>query len=358
MWPDDDAMSACRHARRTLTATLVVLTVAGCAGNGDEATSDSTDISTSSTSTPSPITTAAPSASDPPQTTTPTSDAPSVCEAGLAEMLTVVDGSIDAARLVPGGSWASETATSTFDGRTHTADEFGYRTGLDCTTRLAQATPGGDDRLVLAAWTGERRAWVVQASDAPADPYRSEQRVQLFIGQPEGEWLVDQAVWAGSLETGATVIVGTVDMPFGVAAKAWWAEVPRFDDIDVSNDAEQYAIDTLVAAGARNVSVAEPASVGSEIGSIQFVTPLGLHLVAIVAPPDRFDPGAPIVEGEMVTQQIGGVEVFVTTAAPTSYAVASVGWTCANHVWFIDSSYGTVDELVDWAAQIIETDGC
>lgn len=223
---------------------------------------------------------------------------------------------------------------------------------------FGQTTPGGGDRLVLAAWTGERRGWVVQASDLPSDPYRPEQRVQLFIDQPQGEWLVNQTLWAGSLTTGETVLVGTVDAPFAVAAKAWWAEVPRFDDLPVSNATEQYAIDTLVAAGARNVSVAEPSSFQSQMGAIQFVTPLGLHLVATVAPPDLFDPAAPIVDGEMVVQPVDDTDVYVTTAAPASYAVGSVGWSCGEHVWFIDSAYGTVDELLDWAAQVIEAAGC
>ncbi|HSM66684.1 MAG TPA: hypothetical protein VK860_10300, partial [Ilumatobacteraceae bacterium] len=357
---DDGFVTTPRNPSRISAATVaVLLLVAACAGNGEETTPTAPSEITSGTS-PSTVATTEPppNSSDPPEATTPTSVPPSACEGGLAEMLAAVDDSIAAARLDSGGSWVSETATSSFDDRTHGADEFGYRTGLDCTARLAQTTPGGGDRLVLAAWTGERRAWVVQASDAPADPYRAEQRVQLFIGQPDGEWLVEQAVWAGSLETGETVIVGTVDLPFGVTAKAWWAEVPRFDDLEVSNDTEQYAIDTLVAAGARNVSVAEPASFQSEMGSIQFVTPLGLHLVAVVAPPEGFDPAAPIVEGEMTVQRVGDVEVFVTSAAPTSYAVGSVGWTCGDRVWFIDSSYGTVDELLDWAAQVIEAAGC
>ena len=273
-------------------------------------------------------------------------------------MLAVMDESIEAARLAPGSGWSEDTDGVAFDDRTQSAEEFGYRMGLDCVVRLAQQTSSGDQRLLLAAWTGDRRAWVVQATDAPSSPYRPDQRVQLFIDQPYGEWLVDQSVWAGSLETGETVIVGVVDTSFGVAAKSWWAEVPRFEDLEVTNDAERYAIDTLVDAGARNVSVAEPANFGSEIAAIQFITPLGLHLIATIAPPEWFDPAAALVEGDMTVEDIGGVDVYVTTAVPDSYAVGSVGWTCGDYVWFIDSTWGTLDELVEWSAQLIESGGC
>ena len=212
--------------------------------------------------------------------------------------------------------------------------------------------------MLLATWTGDRIAWVVQATDSPPAPYRPDQRVQLYIDQPLGEWLVDQYVWVGNLATGETVIVGTVDTVFGVAAKAWWNEVPRLDDLEVTNGAERYGIDALVHAGARNVSVGEPANFQSEIAAIQFITPLGLHLIAVVAPPDWFEHGGPMVEGETTVDQIGGIDVSVTTAAPESYAVGAVGWECGGYGWFIDSSRGSVDELIDWTALLIESAGC
>ncbi len=92
--------------------------------------------------------------------------------------------------------------------------------------------------------------------------------------------------------------------------------------------------------------------------TIQLITPLGLHLIATVAPPDWFDPAAPIVEGDMVVESIGGVDVYVTTAVPESYAIGSVGWVCGEFVWFIDAAWGTVDELTDWARQLISSAGC
>ncbi len=283
---------------------------------------------------------------------------PASCDGELDEMLAVVDRSIADAQLDTGAEWTDATDGAAFDDRTQSAEEFRYRMGLDCTARLSQVTAAGEERLLLAAWTGDRRAWAVQATDRPAVPYRAEQRVQLFVDQPMGEWLVEQFVWVGSLDTGETVIVGTVDTAFAVAAKSWFVEVPRFEDLEVTNAAERYAIDALVHAGARNVSVGEPANFQSEIASIQFITPRGLHLFATIAPPDWFDPDAPIVEGDMTVEQIEGVDVYVTTAGPESYAIGSVGWVCGDYVWFIDAAWGTLDELTDWTSQLISSTGC
>jgi hypothetical protein len=342
---------------------LGLVAASSCGGGGDDAVSTTMTSGTITTTTtePSPPTTSPPATTattDQPYPTTTVHEAPVSCVGELDDVLVVVDGSIEAARLDPGGDWSVDTDGTTFDERTNTAEEFRYRMGLDCDARLSQTTTGADERLLLVAWTGSRQAWVVQATDAPAVPYQPDQRVQLFIDQPVGEWLVDQFVWAGSLGTGETVIVGTVDTAFGVAAKSWWNEVPRFDDLEVTNDAERYAIDALLHAGARNVSVAEPADFQSEIAAIQFITPLGLHLIATVAPPEWFDPAAPIVDGPMSVERIGNVDVHVTVAVPESYAIGSVGWTCGDHVWFIDSAYGTVEELLDWTSHLISSTGC
>ncbi len=313
-------------------------------------------VTSSSVTTTEPTTT--PSSTEPPYPTTTIHQVPSTCDDELDAMLAVVDDSIGAARLEVTGTWTADTDGVAFDDRTNTAEEFRYRMGLDCMVRLSQVTPGGDERMLLAAWTGGRRAWVVQTTDGPSAPYRSDQRVQLFVGQPTGEWLVYQFVWAGSSETGDTVIVGTVDTAFAVAAKSWWNGLPRFDDLEVTNSAERYAIDALLQAGARNVSVGDPANFQSELAAIQFITPLGLHLIATVAPPEWFDPAAPMVEGEMVVEQIGGIDVYVTTAVAESYAIGSVGWTCGQYVWFIDAVNGTLDELTDWTAQLISSTDC
>jgi hypothetical protein len=343
-----------------LTAVMLSLGAVGaCGGDDDQIVAPPATVPGSPpTSTSAPTTTTPPvPTTEPPSPTTTIHQVPASCEDELADMLAVVDQSIADAQLVTGTEWSDATDGAAFDDRTHPAEEFRYRMGLDCMARLTQETADGDERLVLAAWTGERRAWVVQATDSPAVPYRPEQLIQLFIAQPKGEWLEEQSIWAGSLETGDTVIVGTVDTALGVAAKGWWSEAGRFDDIEVTVAAERYAIDALVQAGGRNVSVGEPADFVSEIAAIQFITPLGLHLIATVSP-GWFEPDAPIVEGDMVVEQIDGVDVYVTTAVPASYAVGSVGWTCGDYVWFMDAAYGSVDELTDWAAQLIASSGC
>lgn len=243
-----------------------------------------------------------------------------------------------------------------FDDRTNDAEEFRDRLGFDCGIRAVQRTDVGD-RLLLGAWTGDRHAFVVQAADGPSAPYNSDQLVQLLFEQTYGEWLVPLAVWAGTLAGGETVVVAVDDYSFGAAAKAW-QNLPRWEDIPVGNDTERAAIDVIVRAGGRNVSPAEPASVGSALAQIQFVTPKGLPAVAVIAPVGQFDVFAPIIEGDRATEVVGGVDVVVTTGAPTSYAVASAAWECGEYVWFIDSVWGTVDELVEWVGDLISADGC
>jgi hypothetical protein len=333
----------------------LLLASAAC-GEEDSATGSTTTDPALTTAPSAPIE-ASPSTTAAAETTTTTSpDLTDDCDA--ADVLAAVDQRLIEARLAPGGAWSDDTGGVAFDDRTNTADEFGYRMGLDCAVRMTQATESGAERLLLAAWTGERAAFVVQATDAPSVPFENEQRFQLFVEMPYGEWLEDQFVWAATLEGGESVVIGTVDTPIGVAAKSWLSEMPRFEDLEPTLDTERYAIDTLMQAGARNVSVAEPAGYDWEIAAIQFITPLGLHLIATVAADGLFDPAAALVEGEMTVQSVQGVDVYVTTGAPDSYAVASVGWVCGEYVWFIDSAWGTVDELVDWATVMIESTGC
>ena len=340
----------------------VVLAIVPAACGDDDSTTESTGTSTTvavrvtTPATAVPRETVPPTIREPEYPTTTVHVVPDDCDA--TAVLAVVNQRIADARLEPGGAWSDDTSAVAFDARTNTAQEFRARLAFDCIARMAQTTPSGAERLLLATWTGDRAAYVVQATDAPSSPFLNEQRFELFVERPYGEWIVEQFVWAATLEGGESVVIGTVDTSIGLAAKSWLAEIPRFEDLIPTIDAETYGIDALMHAGARNVSVAEPADAGWEIAAIQFVTPLGLHLIATVAPDGLFDPAARLVEGEMSTQRVGGVEVYVTTGSPDSYATASVGWTCGEYVWFIDSVWGTVDELVDWAAAMIESAGC
>ena len=67
---------------------------------------------------------------------------------------------------------------------------------------------------------------------------------------------------------------------------------------------------------------------------------------------------APLVKGETTVESVGDVDVYVTTGTADSCTITSVGWSCGQYVWFIDSAWGTVNELVDWAAAMIDATGC
>ena len=282
---------------------------------------------------------------------------PAECVDDVDEMLASVDAVVTAAGFTA-GSWTDDVTESEFAARTHSSDEFRYRLGLDCGLRAVSTTPDGSEIFVVGAWTGPRHGFVVQTTAEPATPYGTAIRFQLFVDQVDGQWLSDGEVWAGTRDNGETIVVATQDTSTGVTAKAWFADVPRFVDLEVTIDAEREAIDLLERAGARNVSVAEPADLGSELASVQFITPQGLHLFAVVGPPGWFDPEAQLFDGERTVETIGDVQVYVTAGAPEAYATGSVGWVCDGDVWFIDTTWGTVDELVDWARTLIETADC
>ena len=75
-------------------------------------------------------------------------------------------------------------------------------------------------KLELIAWNDVRHAFVVQATDAPTTPYAPTVVFQLFLEQPYGEWLVDQFVWAATMDGGESIIVGTHDASVALAAKS------------------------------------------------------------------------------------------------------------------------------------------
>lgn len=356
------------HRRWPPVVICVVFAVGGLAACGEDDETGGSTVPPASASTVAPSSGPSVAPTDPAPTPVPSTSAPAttptsepstvVCDAGLEAMLAVVDESIAGARLAAGGPWSLDASGAAFDDRTQPGEEFAYRLGLDCPVRATQMTPDGGERLVVGAWTGDRRAWVVQATDGPPTPYSTSVRFELFIDQPGGEWVEEQKVWVGTLDTGETVIVGTNDTSTGLTAKSWLSEVPRFEDLVVTNEAQREAIDVLLAAGARNVSVAEPAGAGVELAAVQFATPDGLLLVATVGTPDWFDPAAELFDGEQTIEDIGGIDVYVTTGVPESYAVGSVGWSCGEFVWYIDAVYGTMDELTEWAGRLIDAAGC
>lgn len=351
---DDDGDSAATASAGTVaTSAAPTTSIPTTEAPPTEAPPTTGDGSTTAATTASATTS---TTTEPTYPTTTEHQVPDDCD--VEAMYALVDADLAAARLAPGGEWSTDTEGVAFDERTHDAEEFRYRMGLDCLVRAVQRTDAGDERLLLAAWTGVRNAYVVQATDGPSSPYVRQQRFQLFIEWPYGEWIEDQFVWAGEMEGGETVVVGADDAPVAVAAKSWQSEVPRFEDLPVTLDAERYGIDLLLHAGARNVSVAEPPGFGSELSALQMITPLGLHLIPTIGPIGWFDPAAELFPGEQTVETIEGVDVYVTRGSPDAYAVASVGWKCDGYVWYIDAVWGTVDELVDWARTMIQTSPC
>ena len=346
---------------------VVVAVVAAC--SGDSTTSDPLDTSTSEPSE----TSAAADSTPPPDSTTPvTADAPTTTttttggveepvspECDPTAALGYVNRVLKRARLAPGGEWTEASDQAAFVARTNTAAEYAHRVGgFDCSARLAQVTSEGDERLLLVAWVGDRVMYTLQATDAPSRPYDTAINFQLMVETADGEMLREGFEWAGTMEDGESIVVGAVDGPVALAAKSWPSGVPRFEDIPVALEIEQYAIDLLNDAGAHNVSIGEPAGEEWPVAAVQHVTPLGLHLIATIAPPEWFSPDAALFPGTTTVESIEGVDVHLTVGEGDAYAVASVGWLCGDHVWYIDSLFGTPDELLDWAGVLIETGDC
>lgn len=361
---------------RTLALLLVTVVAISSCTTGDDASPGSTNTATTPpvtsvtpatepTDPPTPTSTTLPAVpTSPPQTTVaptsapPTVPDPAACDRRQAEQ--ILDATIALARLVPGGDWTEQTDGVAFDDRTDTAEGFAGMVAYECVLRLAQRSQPGIERLALIGWNDLRHAAVIQATDTPTRPYGTTIRFQLFLEQPYGEWLEDQFVWAATMAGGESIIVATHDASTGLTAKAWQSAVPPFEDLPVTLDAEQYAIDALTAAGARNVSVAEPAAYGSPIGSIQFHTPNALIAFAAVGAVDAFDPMVPIVaDGETILHTVDGVEVRVTAGKELGqFDLFEVGFRCGAYAWRLTSGYGTPDELFGFAESLLESLAC
>jgi hypothetical protein len=270
------------------------------------------------------------------------------------------DETIESARLEPGGAWQTGADSAAFGERTNDAAEFGARVAFTCAEQFVQSTANGAERLALVAWNDLRHAAVVQATDAPADPYRSDARFQLFIEQPFGEWLEDQFVWAATMSGGESIVIATHDYSAALTAKSWQSEVPRFEDIPVRLETEQFAIDALRAVGARNVSIAEPTPVGYPISTIQLNTPLALGAFAVIAPAGSFDPMVPIVpDGESTFSIVDGVEIRLTVGKELGqFDLYETGWSCGDHEWRLYAGLGTPREVADFTEMLVRSLDC
>lgn len=334
------------------------LAAASCGGDDDTTgSSTSSTTTTAASSTTSSTTTSSTTSSS---TTTTTIPEP-VCDE--TEAFAVADDALASARLAAGGDWATDTTGNPFDDRTRLADWMPKHLGLDCGVRAAQTTADGDERLFLAAWTGPRYAFVIQATDQPSTPYSPSTILWIVTEEPYGEMLLDDmSLWAGQLEGGETLVVGHIDYNLGATAKSWHVDVPALPDAEPTLDSERHAIATLRDVGMRNVAVAQPAEFGSEEGTVMFVSPTGQISVVAVAPSGWFDPLLPRgYSGTTTTETISGVKVRVTEPAEGQLPGlgAEIGWSCRNWEWILEPPLnGTIDEMLEIARAVIQSGTC
>lgn len=346
--------------RRVLTVSLltVALVAAGCGDDDDGAAPQPTPTAdVTPTAEPTPV----PSPTAEPPTPTPTPEPEPDCDD--ADAFAVAEEALAEARLEPGGAWSTDTEGMPFDERTGTGEEFAERLGLDCGVKAVQSTATGGERLLIAAWTGPRFAFVVQATDAPSTPYSLDAVVTILFEFPRGEYLRDDlSLWAAEAEGGETIVIGHLDYNLGATAKGWQADFPPPDDVEPELDSERHAIAVLEAAGARNVGIAQFHELGSEEGYIQFISPTGQINVVDVAPAGWFDPMAPRYNSGVTTRvDVDGLEVRVTEIGPDDeWSIAGeLGWACGEFVWIMQPPFnGTTAEMLEMAELIVATGEC
>ncbi len=336
---------------------VVSLLLAGCGADDDTAAPEESTTTEVTTTTAGTTTTEVP-APEP------------VCD--LDEVLAVVDETLERARLEPGGEWVVGEE-SVFSERTTDPDAFAGLLGLDCGLEAVQRPAAGSERLLLAAWTGPRVTFVVQAADGPTSPYEPAAMWDVSIEWVRGEYFEgpfrpnrdDRTTWASTLSDGTTMVIHARDYPAGPVAKDWptGLEFPEPEEY-VSLPSERYGIDVLRAVGARNVDVADIPETGSEIGYLAFVTPLGLMGETRVAPIGWLDVTTEWHGRPVTVEQIGGVDVYLSEAGPPddtdilTYDLAHFTFECGEHVWQVITGYGTVDELRDLVADMIAAQDC
>lgn len=348
-------------------AVLVALVGASCSPDGTAVPTTPAPPSTGTTTGPTTTATSIVTAGTTTTTTgpphpdgtsvAPGTTAPELCDTSQAE--TIVDSVATLARLDAGGTWQPGAESEVFGDRTNTAAEYGSRLAYTCAEQMVQHTATGAERLALVAWNDVRHAVVLQATDGPSDAYDTKIRFQLFLEQPDGEWLEDGFVWAATLADGDTIVIATRDYSTGITAKSWQSFVPRFEDLPVTLESERFGIEALTAVGARNVSVAEPAPYDSSIGTIQFNTPIALSAFAVIGPADAYDPMVPIVaDGVTTFEQVDGVRVRSTVGMELVSELHETGWVCADHAWRLYTMFGTVEELQAYARDLVRSLSC
>lgn len=324
-----------------LGIVLLAVAVGGC-GVGESVGTSTTGSAPASTTTPPAVTTTIVTTTSPP------------CDAAVAtdvfDMATVV------ARLRPPEyPWTTDTGGSVYADAVVHSEDFADTLGLRCSLLAVQGVGSDHERLGLAAWTGDRMGYVVLAVDAPATPYEEVVRFDLLFEQPWGEWVGDD-IWAATISSGDSVIVGVNDYLIGAVAKSFLVAFPEPPAPAPEIPAEEYAIATLESAGMANVGIAEPSD--TEVAAIAFTTPLGNVMIASVGPMSVFDPFAGYLTGETTVNVVEGIDVQTTLAGPDEFGVADVAFVCGDYGWRIESSLGSPDEPVAVATALIATLGC
>ncbi len=284
--------------------------------------------------------------------------APDPCDPG--EIAAIASQALEAARLpVADTEWIASADGGQFGARTTDPDLLAQTQGFNCSWQALQHV-GDDERLLVAAWTGDRVSMVLQATDGPTDPYSPDRTVDILLEAPRGE-LVAPDTWAVTLESGNTVILLARNHGgLGWLAKSWLADyvfVPGDGDSDPElTVTEQMALPMLRSAGGRGVSVAEP-SHGSPVTSISLVSPSGDRLFATVGPSDRFD------TSEMISRGIRFDTEFGTTAVRlvdpfADYPATVADFACNGYNWVIEADDGGVIETFGFVAALVSTLGC
>jgi len=345
---------------------VAMLVATACSGGAESSPGSTTAFITTTSITPTTVTTSSVTTTvTTSSTTTSVTTSSTVAIDACAEKTAfdVADRVVRLARLSPEGEWDIATESNPFFGRTNSAEEFAARLSLDCAVEAAQVGSAGNERLLLAAWTGPRMAFVVQAEDQPATPFRNDAMVTVITEEPRGEFLLDdRTIWGATLEHGETIVIGHVDYSLGATAKAWQSAVPSPPNGEPTLEAESVAIQYLEAAGARNVGIAQFAEFGSVEGLVMFVTPSGQIGIVDVAPRGAIEPmTSRYLTGPTRVVGIGDLDVRITEPGVDDiYAIAGeIGWWCNDFGWIMEPPLnGTIEEMIDMVSSLVVENDC
>jgi hypothetical protein len=130
-------------------------------------------------------------------------------------------------------------------------------------------------------------------------------------------------------------------------------------------DAERWGIEQLESAGVGDVSIAEEAVFGSDVGSLHGVTRDGQVIEVRLAPTGWFDPATDWHQTGVVEElDVDGVTVYLSEAGPPddsdplTFDVAHLSFECGDWVWQVVAGYGTTEELQVVVEELIGEMAC